>query len=361
MTAPALDVRDLAATFGRSPGLTGLSFAVSPGERFVVVGGSGAGKTTLLRAIAGLGPVTRGQVRIGGRDVSGALPEIRDAVYLHQTPLLFPHLSVGENVAFPLRVRGIAERDIERRVGEALAAVRLDTFAGRAPRTLSGGQRHRVALARAVVARPSVLLLDEPLSALDPTLREEVRDSLLALQQAYRPALVMVTHDLDEAGLLADRIGVLLDGGLAQVAPPAELFSRPATLAVARFLKIPNLLPGQVRPDGRFESALGSFIPVGAAAASGPAIAVFGTGALSAGRDGPPAVVVALRHRPRETAAVLELGPYRLEMRVDFASAPAVGSSLPLALDGTAAVVFPDPPARQPARLPLTARQLLHP
>lgn len=336
MTAPALRIENLAAPFGPEAGLADISFEVAPGERLVIVGGSGAGKTTLLRALAGLGAMSRGRVFIAGRDVSGEPPERRDAVYLHQTPLLFPHLSVGENVAFPLRVRGVALTDRFRRVSEALAAVRLERLAGRAPRTLSGGQRHRVALARAVVARPSVLLLDEPLSALDPALREEVRESLLALQRAYRPALVVVTHDLDEAGLLADRIGVLLDGRLAQIAPPAELFARPGSVAIARFIGMPNIVPGVVRSGTVFESPIGE-VPLDGTVpppVSGPCTAVCRHDAVRVATQGRlRGIVVGMRHRPRDTALQVEIGGMILEVTADGPGFPAAGTTVSIQVD----------------------------
>lgn len=348
MTAPALEIVGLAAPFGRETGLAGVSFDAAPGERLAIVGGSGAGKTTLLRAIAGLGAMSAGRVRIAGRDVSTEPPERRDAVYLHQTPLLFPHLSAGENVAFPLRVRHVPDAEVDRRVGEALASVRLETFAGRAPRTLSGGQRHRVALARAVVARPTALLLDEPLSALDPTLRDEVRESLLALQRAYRPALVLVTHDLDEAGLLADRIGVLLDGRLVQVAPPAELFAHPATLAVARFLGIPNLVPGVVLADGRFQCTLGmlSLHQVDPRPEPGPGVVVFRPRAARISTDGTVAgEVVEVRHRVRDTTVVVRSADQTIEVQVADGGSPPIGTRVAIAVEPEACYL-PQPPHR---------------
>jgi len=217
---------------------------------FALVGASGAGKTSLLRAVAGSGTVGAGRVLVEGRDVTGLPQERRGTVLLAQRPLLFPHLSVYENVAFPLRVRGVGRGEISRRVGEALALVRMGGFGSRRPQSLSGGQAHRVALARAVVARPPVLLLDEPLTSLDPSLREEVRLSILAVHAEYGPALVLVTHDLHEAGRMADRVGVVLDGTLVQVASPDLLFRQPATLAVARFLGLPNEMAGSIAPDG---------------------------------------------------------------------------------------------------------------
>jgi ABC-type Fe3+/spermidine/putrescine transport system ATPase subunit len=249
--APALEARGLEVPFGPAPGLRAISFRVAPGERFALVGASGAGKTSLLKAISGSGPLTAGSVWVEGREVTDRPPEGRGTVLLSQRPLLFPHLSVFENVAFPLQVRATPRREIGPRVEEVLSAVRLEGFGPRRPQSLSGGQAHRVALARAVVARPPVLLLDEPLTSLDPALREEVRRAILRVQAEYGPALVLVTHDLQEAGRMASQVGVILEGRLAQIASPHVLFRRPASAAVARFLGLPNDLQGWQAEDGR--------------------------------------------------------------------------------------------------------------
>lgn len=246
----ALVVDGLDVPFGEAPGLTGVSFEVRAGERFVVVGVSGAGKTSLLSALGGFLRPSGGRVVMGGEDVTGRPPERRPCVLLAQTPLLFPHLTVFENIAFPLRVRRVGASEIRMRVGAALASVRMNGFGDRRPATLSGGQVRRIALARAMVARPSVLLLDEPLSALDPALREDMRRMILEMHAEERPALVMVTHDLTEAGRVADRIGVLVSGTLEQVGSPGEVFRRPATLEVARFIGLRNELAGVARADG---------------------------------------------------------------------------------------------------------------
>lgn len=333
MSGAALAVERLAAPFGDQPGLDGIDFTVDPGRRLVIAGASGAGKTTLLRAIAGLGPVTGGRVLVRGRDVTARPAEARDVVYLHQTPLLFPHLSVLENVAFPLRVRRMPDAEVRARAAHALELVQLGGLGSRPPRALSGGQRHRVALARALVARPAVLLLDEPLASLDPTLRDEVRGAILQLQAEYGAALVVVTHDLDEAALLADRIGVLLERRLAQLAPPGELFRQPASLAVARFLGIPNALPGRVHGDGTFECALGRIAPDGAALRPGPAVAVFRPEALAvADRGAIRARIVEIRHRVRDTTAIALVGETPLEVRIDPARMPAPGAIVALEL-----------------------------
>jgi ABC-type Fe3+/spermidine/putrescine transport system ATPase subunit len=349
---PGLRVTDLALRFGDAPGFAGLSCEVAAGARLVIVGASGAGKTTLLRAVAGLAPVDAGRVEVGGRDVTRLPPERRDAVYLHQTPVLFPHLSVFENVAFPLRVRRAAEPLVRERVGAALDTVRMVGFEARAPRTLSGGQRHRVALARAIAARPALLLLDEPLSALDPALRDDVRDAILAAQGAppppgaAAPALVVVTHDFDEAALLGDEIAVLVDRRIAQVAPPSVLFRRPASLAVARFLGVPNEVAGTVDGRGLFHSPLGALAagpdapPAGAAVGVCPVEALRAVAPHAAPPDAPRARVVAVRHRAHRTTVLLRAAGAELEAPADPVDPPAVGSELAVLVDARQLVLF---------------------
>ncbi|MEX2180218.1 MAG: ABC transporter ATP-binding protein [Gemmatimonadaceae bacterium] len=344
----ALAIERLVVPFGAGPGLTDVSLTVGKGERVAVVGPSGVGKTTLLRAIAGLAPITAGRVRVGGRDVTALKPEERDAVYLHQSPVLFSHLTVAENVAFPLRVRGRRGRDVQQRVHEALGAVRLESFGPRAVRTLSGGQRHRVALARSIAARPAALLLDEPLSALDPSLRDEVRSAIVAAQNEYEPGALLVTHDLDDAGLLADRIAVLLDGGIAQVAPPAELFARPQSLAVARFLGIFQEMEGCAGEDGEVACALG-ILAAGQRVPQGPVAVVFRPDAIRIGpvRPGAPAArVVAVRQRVRSTSLVLHVGENANSARVEATVLPggavaAVGAEVGVVIDPDGVLMFP--------------------
>ncbi len=327
--------------FGDAPGLHPVFLEVAAGERLVIVGPSGTGKTTLLRAVAGLAPAAAGEVHIAGRDATFLPPERRDAVYLHQSPVLFPHLDVFENVAFPLRVRRVREGEVRERVARVLAAVRLPDFGERRPQTLSGGQRHRVALARAIVARPAVLLLDEPLSSLDPSLRDEVRQAITAVQEEYRPALLLVTHDLDEAGLLGDRVGVLLDRRIAQLDEPARLFSRPASLEVARFLGIPNEVAGEVGADGRFRSPLGELPLPPDRPAPGPAIAVFRPDAVRVvASGGVPARVVAIRYRAHQTAVVVRLAGTALEIPGDPADPWEVGTELLLRIDPARVLIF---------------------
>jgi ABC-type sugar transport system ATPase subunit len=303
---PALLVQGVAVPFGAGPGLRDVTFDVAAGERFVVVGASGAGKTSLLRALAGLSPVTDGTISVGG-----------PAIYLHQTPVLFPHLTVYENVAFPLRIRGRPQAEIDGRVRAALASVHMGAFAPRLPRTLSGGQAHRVALARAVVARPALLLLDEPLTSLDPTLREDMRRTILGLKTDWDGAMVIVTHDLDEMSALADRVAVLLDRRIAQIASPAELLSRPASLAVARFLGHMNEM-----------------------SVSDGTVAVFPPNAVRLQANGLNARVTALRVRVRGTTAVLALDGAEIEMSVDPLQPPQIGDELTVGIDSRGVVTF---------------------
>lgn len=259
--APALDglkVSSVDVAFGSRSGLRNISLQVGRGERLALLGPSGVGKTSLLRAIAGLGGLSSGRVHVGTRDVTGEPPERRGVVYMHQAPGLFPHLSVRDNVAFPLEVRGMPRVAARRRAEDLLGRVQLTPLAGRAPLTLSGGQRHRVALARALAADPVVLLLDEPFSALDPELRADVRRAVVdVLSQKGAPAVILVTHDVDEASGVADRIAVLMDGCVAQIGPPSELLARPRSLGIARFLGLPNLIRGERDAAGQVRSVLG--------------------------------------------------------------------------------------------------------
>ncbi len=346
----ALRLRDVSADFGDEAGLRDVSFDVANAERFVIVGPSGAGKTTLLRAIAGLIPVTRGTVEIAGHDRTHLVPERRDAVYLHQTPLLFPHLDVFENVAFPLRVRGIAAAEIRSRVASVLDSVQLRAFGTRRPHALSGGQRHRVALARAIVGRPAVLLLDEPLSSLDPSLRMDVREVILGVAREYRLALVIVTHDLDDAALMGNRIGVLLDGHIAQVATPATLFAHPASLSIARMLAIPNEVRGVIEGERAFSSPLGEMSLI-SNSPSGNVIMVFRPDAVqvtpvSSDTAQCTGDVVEIRHRPQQTTVrvrvATRLGTLMIEAAIDAMSAPAIGTVVGLSVDARRVSVFAD-------------------
>ncbi len=245
-----LALEGVSKRFGATLALDGLSLAMERGEFVALLGGSGSGKSTLLRVIAGFEAPEAGRVLLDGADQAGVPPQARPCAMVFQNYALFPHLSVFDNVAYGLRREGLPKLDIAARVGQALAMVGLEAMAGRRPHQLSGGQRQRVALVRALVKRPPLVLLDEPLGALDAGLREATGQELRALQRATGSAFVMVTHDQAEALALADRVAVLEAGRLVQCAPPQELYESPATRFVAGFLGGANVLEGVAGTDG---------------------------------------------------------------------------------------------------------------
>jgi iron(III) transport system ATP-binding protein len=220
-----------------------LSLEVRAGELVTLLGPSGCGKTTALRMIAGFEAPTAGEIRIEGQRVTGQLPYVRNTAMVFQSYAIFPHLSVAENVAFGLRMRGVGAGEIARRVEAMLELVQLPGLGPRAPDQLSGGQQQRVALARAVITEPKVLLFDEPLSNLDAKLRAEMRDEIRAIQRRVGITSIYVTHDQAEAMALSDRIVVMRAGRLEQVGTPVEVYARPATRFVADFVGRVNFLP----------------------------------------------------------------------------------------------------------------------
>jgi putative spermidine/putrescine transport system ATP-binding protein len=243
---PAISLRALTKTFGTVVAVDGIDLDIADGEFFSMLGPSGSGKTTVLRMIAGFENPTDGSVVLGGHDVTQDPPFARDVNTVFQDYALFPHMSVRENVEYGLRVKRIG-RDVRRtRAVEALETVRLREYGERRPHELSGGQRQRVALARALVNRPKVLLLDEPLGALDLKLRREMQIELKALQREVGITFVFVTHDQEEALTMSDRIAVFNSGSIEQVATPVELYERPATGFVAGFVGTSNLLEASV-------------------------------------------------------------------------------------------------------------------
>jgi len=222
-----------------------VSFVLQPGEFLTLLGPSGSGKTTILMMIAGFEALSRGSIRVDGRDIAGALPEQRNFGIVFQGYALFPHMSVLDNVAFPLRMKGVAARARQRQAAEMLEKVGLEGFAARRPHELSGGQQQRVALARALVFAPDALLLDEPLGALDRKLREQLQIEIKEIQRRIGVSVLHVTHDQDEAMMMSDRIAVMADGEIVQLGAPADVYLHPATAFVASFLGETNLLPGR--------------------------------------------------------------------------------------------------------------------
>lgn len=219
---------------------------VKPGEFYSLLGSSGSGKTTTLRLIGGFEIPEYGEVYIGGEQVTTQPPYRRNVHTVFQSYALFPHLNVAENIAYPLTIAKAPRSEIEQRVAESLQMFRIEGLGDRRPSQLSGGQQQRVALARALIARPKVLLLDEPLSALDAKIRQEVRQELHDLQQQINLTFIYVTHDQEEALALSDRIAVMNKGGLEQVGTPDEIYNRPRTRFVAQFIGKANFLSGQV-------------------------------------------------------------------------------------------------------------------
>src|SRR5438094_2922954 len=243
---PALRLQGVRKSYGQVVAVAGVDLTVEEGEFFTLLGPSGSGKTTLLRLIAGFERPDAGRIELAGRDVTSMPPHLRDTNTVFQDYALFPHMSVADNIAYGLRVKGVSRQARDKRVERALAMVRLTGLGHRRPNQLSGGQRQRVALARAVVNEPEVLLLDEPLGALDLKLRQEMQIELKQIQQQVGITFVYVTHDQEEALTMSDRLAVMADGRIEQIGSPAEGHVRAATGSVAGSVGTSNLLRGDV-------------------------------------------------------------------------------------------------------------------
>jgi ABC-type Fe3+/spermidine/putrescine transport system ATPase subunit len=265
----SVTLRGVGKHFGGSRAVDHVDLEILGGEFFSLLGPSGCGKTTLLRMIGGFEAPSAGRIEIGGLDVSRLPPEQRPTNMVFQSYALFPHLDVAGNVGFGLRKERLGRDERSRRVQEALALVRMEGMEARKVTELSGGQRQRVALARALIKRPKVLLLDEPLAALDRRLREAMQRELRELQQRLTITFVFVTHDQDEAFAMSDRIAIMEGGRVLQVAKPLDLYRRPNCARVASFVGTINLLPGRIEqaPDGAWSFIAGSLgvIPLPAA------------------------------------------------------------------------------------------------
>jgi putative spermidine/putrescine transport system ATP-binding protein len=264
---------DLHRHYGPVRALDGLSLDIEPGELVALLGPSGCGKTTALRSLAGLDEPDAGRVVVDGRDITHVPANRRDMGVVFQAYSLFPNMSARDNVAYGLRLRGIGGSERKRRVDELLDLVGLGRHAGHYPHQLSGGQQQRVALARALAIRPQVLLLDEPLSALDARVRRQLREEIRRIQIMVGTTTLFVTHDQEEALALGDRVGVMSAGRLEQIAPPSEIYERPRTAFVAEFVGLTNRLPGLAH-DGMV-NVLGSEVPaLDGSAGPGPVTAL---------------------------------------------------------------------------------------
>jgi len=269
----AVEISGLGKRFGEHEVLRSTDLRIEHGEFVVIVGPSGCGKSTLLRLIAGLEEPSGGRVSIGGRDVTDLAPADRGVAMVFQSYALYPHLSVAENIAFPLKVARRPKAEIAARVAAVATSLDLSDLLDRRPRALSGGQRQRVSIGRAIVREPAVLLLDEPLSNLDTALRVRMRHEFARLHQQLGSTMIYVTHDQLEAMTLANRIVVMKEGRVEQVGAPMDLYARPASLGVAAAIGSPamNLLPVTVAEGGRVRLPEGAMVPVGVDAPVGTA------------------------------------------------------------------------------------------
>ena len=246
MSVPRIRVTNLVKSFGTVMAVDDVSFDVAPGEMVALLGPSGCGKTTTLRCIGGYESPSSGTIEIAGRLVNDVALHKRDIGMVFQSYALFPHKTVADNVGFALKMRGVGKPERQARVAETLALVGMAGFEPRYPAQLSGGQRQRIALARAIIHRPAVVLLDEPLANLDRKLRETMRHEIRRIQNAVGISALFVTHDQDEALVMADRVAVMEGGRIHQVGTPSEIYNRPATAFVARFIGDTNFLEGKV-------------------------------------------------------------------------------------------------------------------
>ena len=356
-----LELRGLRKSFGATEAVAGVSATFSRGAYVCVLGPSGCGKTTLLRLIAGFEEPTAGDVLLEGRSLLGVPPHLRDVNIVFQSYALFPHLTVGENVAFGPRMARRPAREVAERTNEALALVRMETLADRYQRQLSGGQQQRVALARALANRPRALLLDEPLSALDRSLRLAMQEELRALQRRTGVTFLHITHDQGEALTLADRLVVMREGRFVQVGTPTEVYDRPRTRFVADFLGSSNLIEATLDERGVVQTAEGIRLRSADLWLSpGPVLLSLRPealhlerqeGATHAGGDAPPNTVNRLAGRVLQVGSAGAVTECRVEVRGRTlvahltgrgrTAAPAAGDPVVLEVPPAAVVLLP--------------------
>jgi multiple sugar transport system ATP-binding protein len=344
-------LENVAKRFGGVTALEELTLSIEPGEMMVLLGPSGCGKSTTLRLVAGLEEASSGDIHIGDRRVNDVPPQERDVAMVFQNYALYPHMTIGENIAYPLRVRKKSKEEIAKEVQRVAGKLGIDDLLGRTPRQLSGGQRQRVALARAIVRQPVAYLMDEPLSNLDAGLRLQMRAELKHLQRELGTTTLYVTHDHDEAMTLAHRITLLKDGRLQQVGTPLELYHQPCNRFVAGFLGTPpmNFLEGQVEEQAfRFEGgsiALSTEQVAAAATANGAEKLVLGFRPQEArlvepGGSGLRAQVYVTEEMGSETVVFLTCGGQRVTVTAEADFRAATGEALGVMVPASALHLF---------------------
>ncbi len=322
---PAIELVEATKRYGDQLALDHVSLRIEPGEFFCLLGPSGCGKTTTLNLIGGFIPLSSGELRIEGRRMNDVPPHKRNVNTVFQNYALFPHYTVGQNVAFGLRMEGVKGREVDQRVDEYLELVGLRAYRDRAPSQLSGGQQQRVALARALVKRPAVLLLDEPLGALDLKLRKQMQVELARIHRQVRTTFVFVTHDQEEALSLGTRIAVMSAGHVVQMGTPREIYYRPVDRFVADFIGESNFVVGRAVVDGegpRLRISSGEEVPAPASIGPGDATLMIRPECLDVGRALPDAEVAALRGK---VIGVSFLGAYT-RITVQTAVGPIVAA-----------------------------------
>jgi multiple sugar transport system ATP-binding protein len=340
-TGGRVSMRGIVKRHGAFTALHGLDLDIEPGEFVALLGPSGSGKTTTLRILAGLEPLNAGRVLLDGQDVTDREPGERDVAMVFQSYALYPHMSVFDNIAFPLRMIATPKDEVERAVRDAAAKVHIDHLLARRPGQLSGGQQQRCALARAIVRKPRLFLLDEPLSNLDAKLRLETRVELRKLQRALGVTAVYVTHDQEEAMTIADRVAVFMEGRIVQIGRPQDIFARPASAIVAGFIGSPpmNLLPAEVH-DGMLKVA-GVDLPLDRPLGrSGPVTLGVRPAALRIAADGLPARVYLIEDLGDTTIVDLDVGGQVIKLRTDQRPTVREGDSVHVAFARDAMHVF---------------------
>ena len=342
-----ISLQTLRKEYGSVVAVEGVDLEVAEGELIVLLGPSGCGKSTTLRMVAGLETITSGRLLIGGRDVTKLEPKDRDIAMVFQNYALYPHKTIRANMAFGLRMRGMAAAEAAKRVESAADMLDIAHLLDRKPAQLSGGQMQRVALGRALVRDPAVFLLDEPLSNLDAKLRARMREEIALLQKRIGKAMLYVTHDQTEAMTLADRIVIMRDGHVQQIGSPLEVYDRPANAFVAGFIGSPemNLVPATL-DAGQLTLADGVRLSAPEGLGAGPVIAGIRPEALEPSDEGAPFVIQGVEQLGSQTLFIGTLGPHRIRVLAGRRDDLVAGATIPVAAAPSAIHLF-DPTTNQ--------------